>query len=179
MPKGHTELRTLVDDDGKLQGTQWHVYAEPKFGRSLKRRGISKVEPVNADNRSDDKERTQNEAKVSSGQNELMDEVREIIDHLNEVTGRRFRAAGVDALNIKARLREEDVTVEGIKQMISRQWEQWKGKYLSDKTTPLREFVRPSTLFKSENFNNYYSAKDLPIERRSSLRDLPYHDVEE
>jgi uncharacterized phage protein (TIGR02220 family) len=105
--------------------------------------------------------------------------VKRVIEHLNSVTGRKYRVpTGKVLKEMKARLIEEDVTVEGVFLMIERQWEVWANKTGSN-GTPMRDYVCPSTLFRPGNFNNYYANKDLPVrERRSSLRNLPYSNEE-
>lgn len=81
---------------------------------------------------------------------------RVILHFLNETTGSHFRESESSLAPINARLKEKDVTLEGVKQMIARQHSLWKG-------TKFEEYLRPSTLFGKEKFNQYYAAKDQPI----------------
>ncbi len=83
-------------------------------------------------------------------------ESRVALFYLNEKTGRTFRETADNLGAIDARLREEGVTIEGVKRMIDRQCALWKG----DK---MEEYLRPSTLFRPSKFNEYYAAKDLPL----------------
>ncbi len=83
-------------------------------------------------------------------------EVAEIIAYLSEKTDRQFRGTKESVKNIRARLAEPDVTLEGVKKMIDRQVEKWTG-------TEFEEYLTPLTLFRPSKFNAYYSAKDMPV----------------
>ncbi len=76
--------------------------------------------------------------------------------YLNEKTGKSFRQSTSSLAPINGRLKETGVEVEGIKRMIDRQCKLWMG-------TRMEEYLRPSTLFGPEKFNEYYAAKDMPI----------------
>lgn len=76
---------------------------------------------------------------------------------LNEATGRHFRELDTNLSVIAARLSEPEVTLEGVKQMIARQCQRWKGD------GKMEEFLRPETLFGKTKFDSYYAAKDQPI----------------
>jgi len=75
---------------------------------------------------------------------------------LNEASGRKFREVDENLSVISARLREKDVTIDGVRLMIERQAKMWK-------ETTMSEYLRPQTLFGKEKFDNYYAAKDQPI----------------
>jgi len=75
---------------------------------------------------------------------------------LNQESGRNFRELNSSLAPISARLEEKGVTLDGVKAMISRQCRKWKG-------TSLAEYLQPSTLFGKQKFDNYYTAKDQPI----------------
>lgn len=85
---------------------------------------------------------------------------------LNELTGKKFREMESSLGPINARMREEDVTLEGVTLMINRQCKLWKG-------TKFEEYLRPSTLFGKEKFNEYYAAREQPINRADSVRSNP------
>jgi len=85
----------------------------------------------------------------------FLNEVKEILDHLSEKTGRNFRMSKNNSKIIAARLKEEDVTIDGVKKMIDRQCEKWIG-------TEYEEYLQPSTLFRPSKFDSYYTARDLP-----------------
>lgn len=80
----------------------------------------------------------------------------EVIQFLNETSGRKFRDTDSSLRFIKERLSEAGVTIEGVKTMITRQWKRWKG-------SSMEEYMRPETLFNKTKFDSYYAAKDQPI----------------
>lgn len=83
-------------------------------------------------------------------------ESRVALHWLNEKSGKRFRESESSLAPINARLKESGVDIAGVRKMISRQCELWKG-------TRMQEYLRPETLFGKEKFNGYYAAKDLPV----------------
>lgn len=86
----------------------------------------------------------------------VMTQARIVIHFLNEQTGRHFRELNSNLTVIAARLREPQVDLEGVKEMIIRQCKRWKG-------TSQEEYLRPETLFGKTKFDSYYAAKDLPV----------------
>lgn len=75
---------------------------------------------------------------------------------LNEATGRHFRETDANLKAISYRLKEPGVDLDGVKQMIKRQCQRWKG-------SRMEEYLRPETLFGKTKFDSYYASKDLPI----------------
>lgn len=83
-------------------------------------------------------------------------DARALVHYLNSKTGSNFRESDASMTPIAARLAEPDVTVEGCKTMVDRMCSRWLG-------TPQSEYLRPTTLFGKEKFNEYYAAKDQPL----------------
>lgn len=79
-----------------------------------------------------------------------------VLDTLNKLSGKKFRATDTNLGFISSRLSEEGVTTEGVMKMIERQCRRWAG-------TEQSEYLRPETLFNKTKFDGYYAAKDLPI----------------
>lgn len=80
---------------------------------------------------------------------------KEIIDYLNQKTGKTFSFKSKDTrTKIKARL-NEGYTVDDFKKVIDNMWERWKGdpKYV--------EYIRPATLF-CGRFDNYLNTSPVP-----------------
>lgn len=75
---------------------------------------------------------------------------------LNEACGKHFREVDVNLTVISARLEEPEVTIDGVKVMISRQCQLWKG-------TNMEEYLRPLTLFGKEKFDSYYAGRNEKI----------------
>ena len=88
------------------------------------------------------------------------EEVKTILEYLNQKTGAKFRQIESNFIVIEARLKEPDVTVDGVKQMIDRQVKKWTG-------TKMEEYLRPTTLFRVSKFDTYYAARELPVKEYS------------
>lgn len=88
---------------------------------------------------------------------------RTVLHLINEICGRHFREIDENLSVISARLNESGVDLDGCRKMLHRQWLLWKDAFNEGK--PMREYFQPSTLFRKKNFENYYSARDLPIEK--------------
>ena len=107
----------------------------------------------------------------------------EVLNAINRLTGRNYRLVDVHLSTISARLKEPGVSREGALLMVERQCARWKG-------TDMDKYLRPATLFGKEKFDNYYAAKDEPVnapaaasgshfvERREGL-ELPLFTFEE
>ena len=83
-------------------------------------------------------------------------ECRAALHYLNQKTGKAFREVETNLAVIHARLREHDVTIDGVRQMIDRQCALWKG-------SEMEEYLRPQTLFGKEKFDGYYAARLVPL----------------
>lgn len=81
---------------------------------------------------------------------------KDVLAYLNIKTGKQFRECDSSLTPIKARLKESGVSVDGIKQMIDRQCQKWKG-------TSMEDYLRPQTLFGKEKFESYYAAREMPL----------------
>jgi uncharacterized phage protein (TIGR02220 family) len=87
----------------------------------------------------------------------LHPETKAILTYLIEKTGRPFSLECKSSLKfISSRLSEPGVTVAGVRQMIDRQVARWSGG-------EMEQYLRPETLFNATKFDDYYSAKDLPV----------------
>ena len=78
---------------------------------------------------------------------------------LREKSGHQFRECAGSLDLISTRLKEDGVTIEGIKQMIDRQCQLWG-------TDPkMRQYLRPETLFGKTKFESYYAQRSEPVVR--------------
>lgn len=96
------------------------------------------------------------EVKASAKEIKWHQDARTLVHYLNSKTGSNFRESSSSMTPIAARLAEPDVTLDGCKVMIDRKCAEWKGGNLEG-------YLRPSTLFGKEKFNEYYAAKDQPL----------------
>lgn len=85
-----------------------------------------------------------------------IESARPILHLLNELSGRKFREIETNLGPITERLKEPDVTVEGVMMMIRRQVVLWKDN------PKMAEFLRPETLFRKSKFDSYYASRELP-----------------
>jgi uncharacterized phage protein (TIGR02220 family) len=76
---------------------------------------------------------------------------------LNEKTGRTFRETESNLSPIIARLEGVSLDIEGVKMMLIRQIELWKGDPEMD------EHLCPATLFRKSKFDKYYDNRFLPV----------------
>lgn len=72
---------------------------------------------------------------------------KDVIDYLNEKTGKTFKAVETNNKLIRARY-NEGYTLEDFKAVIDYKTSKWKG-------TEWEKYLRPSTLFSAKNFENY------------------------
>lgn len=101
-------------------------------------------------------EKTREEASNASSIDKHSDPSKEILEFLNKTAGKAFRSIPTNLDPIRARMKEPEVTAEGIKQMIVRQCQMWKGDRME-------EYLRPETLFGKTKFSSYYDSRDLPL----------------
>lgn len=81
---------------------------------------------------------------------------RTALHYLNEKTGARFREVDSNLSLISERLRESEVTIEGVMKMVDRQVQLWKG-------TKMEQYLRPETLFGKKKFDGYYALRDNAV----------------
>jgi len=85
----------------------------------------------------------------------------EMIEYLNLKSGRSYRNVKTHADHIKARIKE-GYSVEEIKAVIDRKCLEW----VND--TEMQQYLRPSTLFNNEKFNNYAGQIDAPLPEKKA-----------
>ncbi len=83
----------------------------------------------------------------------------DVINYLNEKTGRRYKATENYNRLINGR-KSEGHTVEEMKQVIDIKCDEWSG-------TDMEKFLRPSTLFAPSHFEDYLNQK--PVKKKTSL----------
>lgn len=80
--------------------------------------------------------------------NNYKHEAIEILEFLNETTGRKYRPVDATLKPIVCRLRS-GVTVQDCRTMIVRKWRDWH------QDEKMEKYLRPATLFRASNFENY------------------------
>ena len=91
-------------------------------------------------------------AKINDSAYEQGDDAKEILDLLNEKTGRSFKPVDANLKPIMARIREYDA--DTVRQVIANKCADWMNN------PRLSEYLRPKTLFAASNFANYEGALD-------------------
>ena len=84
--------------------------------------------------------------------NKYIAEVAEIIDYLNDWTGKNYRSTSASTKHIRARL-DEGYTVEDAKKVIDIKVAEWKG-------TDMEKYLRPETLF-GNKFDGYLNQPEV------------------
>ncbi len=91
-----------------------------------------------------------------------------VIQHLNDKTGRNFKAVATNTNLINARLKEGAMPMELIA-VINRKCAEW----LDD--SEMSQYLRPSTLFRATNFNNYVGQLGAPLPAKKSAVGMSKH----
>ena len=92
----------------------------------------------------------------------------EIIDYLNEKTGKTYKAVKTNNQLINARY-EEGYTLEDFLAVIDYKTSKWKG-------TEWEKYLRPSTLFSAKNFENYVN--EIPNRSIECIKTEPVEEGE-
>lgn len=92
------------------------------------------------------------DGKAMSGKPDLRHQAEEILNFLNNKTGRAYEAVPANVNRILARLKE--FSADDIRAVIAKKCREWGA---DDR---MREYLRPKTLFAAENFANYHG--ELP-----------------
>ena len=79
---------------------------------------------------------------------EITDRAKQVLTHLNTVTGSRYQTSKSSLGNIRARL-GEDFTVDELKLVVDYSQEKW-GDHIK-----MAEYLRPTTLFQNDKFPGY------------------------
>lgn len=88
--------------------------------------------------------------------------IEEVINYLNEKTEKNFKSNTKNTVDfINGRL-NEGYTIEDFKKVIDNKVNDWKDDPIND------AYLRPSTLFRPSNFENYLNQKSIPKQPKES-----------
>ena len=112
-------------------------------------------------------------ASASASASASTSEVREVVSYLNEKTGHNFSPKSSDTIkHISARI-AEGRTLEDFKHVIDIKVAKWKGKTWKDTRTGEMvngdDYLRPSTLFRPGNFENYLNEMAAPAKAKKKI----------
>lgn len=143
----------FVEESGMIHDWVEHNGYHQKFSERAKKAAAARwsKSPTPPDGKGNRK------GEMESGDKQCLSIATSILVFLNEKTGRAFRPTESNLKFIEARLSESGVDAEGCKVMINRQCARWMG-------TDQANYLRPETLFNKTKFDDYYSAKDLPVQ---------------
>lgn len=100
------------------------------------------------------------------------DFAREVIKHLNLVLKTQYRENAKESLNKIGALQEEGFTLENFKTVIDKKTRDWQG-------TKYEKYLRPSTLFRKSNFEEYLNQLDRNREEESFYKEADLSDWED
>lgn len=100
---------------------------------------------------------------------------RQVLQHLNQKTGARFRDIDTNLRLIRERLKT-GVSVESMCRVIDYKAHEWQ-------ETDMAKYLRPSTLFRAQNFEQYLGQLELPdekpLESKKPQGGLPWYSTEQ
>lgn len=85
-------------------------------------------------------------------------EIKQVIEHLNEVAQANFSPGFPDTKESVEKILNAGYSVDDMKNVIDRKWQDWKG-------TKFENYLRPATLF-GKNFESYLNESRTPKENR-------------
>lgn len=92
--------------------------------------------------------------KEKDREKEMKAQIVEVISFLNKITGRSYRVTSKGIIEaVRARL-NDGYTVDDFKTVIQKKWNEWHG-------TNMEMYVRPDTLFRPSNFEEYLNQPDI------------------
>lgn len=156
------QTNTPTEDGRRLERLDEHRDWGWRIVNYAKYRNIKNSEEMRAATRERVKRFRERKKKVV-GKNGFSEDAKRVLAHLNEKTSRGFRQVEKTMDTIERRLAESDVTVDGVMKMVDRQVLLWKGD------SKMEEYLRPSTLFRERNFNEYYAARELPVNKNVGI----------
>lgn len=146
----------------EMNGSQMAVKCQSNDSQlSVNRQSNDGIDKISIDKISIDK----NSIDILSGKpDQLSTDIYTIIDYLNEVSGKHFKAGTPKTKTlIKARL-NEGFTVDDFKTVIQKKYKQWKGG-------EMERYIRPETLFGTK-FESYLNESEF-VEIRNCRQETP------
>ncbi|ASN67518.1 hypothetical protein 8AX9_1, partial [uncultured Caudovirales phage] len=159
---GYIQRNRKRDKSGRLNGYEYLVYEQPHHIR------FSNVESTNNDfNNNDD---TYNDGNILSG-NPTMSRIpyKEIVDYLNEKTGKNFKHKTAKTRKFIEARWNQDFRLDDFKKVIDIKTYEWLN-------TDSDKYLRPETLFGTK-FESYLNQKTRGMDQLERMKyDLSYWD---
>ena len=115
-----------------------------------------------------DKEPISNNSKKTPKQPEWASEV---VDYLNEKTGKHFKASSSANVKFISARAKEGYTAEDFKKVIDTKVTEWKG-------TDMEQYLRPETLFSASKFEAYLNQKTTRRSAKNDFNNFDQHDYD-
>lgn len=165
--KDRLKATEYVNEKAMLSIGSNDVYEVTDACQSTVSQSADKCQHRLVENRLDKNSIDKNSIDILSGKpDQLSTDIYTIIDYLNEVSGKHFKAGTPKTKSlIKARL-NEGFTVDDFKTVILKKYKQWKGG-------DMERYIRPETLFGTK-FEGYLNESDVvEIPRTKKYEETP------
>ena len=95
----------------------------------------------------------------------------EVVDYLNEKTGKHFKASSSANVKFISARAKEGYTAEDFKKVIDTKTAEWKG-------TDMEQYLRPETLFSASKFEGYLNQKTIKKTSKNNFNNFEQHDYD-
>lgn len=95
----------------------------------------------------------------------------EVVDYLNEKTGKHFKASSSANVKFISARAKEGYTAEDFKKVIDTKVTEWKG-------TDMEQYLRPETLFSASKFEAYLNQKTTRRSAKNDFNNFDQHDYD-
>ena len=137
-PKKTSGNKNLNKTHGFSTGIPWETDGKPTDNPQitdksrLDKNGFNKLKPLSS---------------------KSLDDAKLVLDYLNKKSGHNYRPVSAHLEAIQARLKDKEVTVPGIQQMIDAKCAEWRDD------PNMAKYLRPQTLFNRSKFAGYYDTR--------------------
>ena len=95
----------------------------------------------------------------------------EVVDYLNEKTGKHFKATSSANVKFISARAKEGYTAEDFKKVIDTKTAEWKG-------TDMEQYLRPETLFSASKFESYLNQKTTRKPTKNQFNSFDQHEYD-
>ena len=95
----------------------------------------------------------------------------EVVDYLNEKTGKHFKASSSANVKFISARAKEGYTAEDFKKVIDTKTAEWKG-------TDMEQYLRPETLFSASKFESYLNQKTTRKTTKNQFNSFDQHEYD-
>lgn len=99
------------------------------------------------------------------------DWAKEVVDYLNEKTGKHFKVTSSANTRFITARAKEGYTAEDFKKVIDTKTAEWKG-------TDMEQYLRPETLFSASKFESYLNQRTIKKTSKNEFNNFAQHDYD-